>query len=151
LAEEKKRKDYAFRRQFNEKPSIIPGCPGLLAEASQHLLPLLQSRVWVAGGCMLSEVFPIACLVAVKHSDVGLKPCMSGDWSGFASNQMLVLFNTLAHQPQHMCEPSANSHRLVLTAHQHQLSVANAAWYMPDERLKQALLHRAFSLCIKAM
>ncbi len=25
---EKKRKDYAFRRQFNEKPSVIPGCPG---------------------------------------------------------------------------------------------------------------------------
>jgi len=25
---EKKRKDYAFRRQFNENPSIIPGCPG---------------------------------------------------------------------------------------------------------------------------
>ena len=24
---EKKRKDYAFWRQFNEKPSIIPGCP----------------------------------------------------------------------------------------------------------------------------
>ena len=24
----KKRKDYAFRRQFDEKPSIIPGCPG---------------------------------------------------------------------------------------------------------------------------
>ena len=24
----KKRKDYAFRRYFNEKPSIIPGCPG---------------------------------------------------------------------------------------------------------------------------
>ena len=23
-----KRKDYAFRRQINEKPSIIPGCPG---------------------------------------------------------------------------------------------------------------------------
>ena len=66
------------------------------------------------------EVFPIACLVALKHSDVGLKPCMSGDWSGFASNQMLVLFNTLAHQPQRMCWLSANSRRLVLTAHQHQ-------------------------------
>ena len=26
--EEKKRKDYAFRHQFNEKPSMIPGCPG---------------------------------------------------------------------------------------------------------------------------
>jgi len=25
---EKKRKDYAFRRQFDEKPSITPGCPG---------------------------------------------------------------------------------------------------------------------------
>ena len=24
---EKKRKDYAWQRQFNEKPSIIPGCP----------------------------------------------------------------------------------------------------------------------------
>ncbi len=24
----KKRKDYAFRRQFNEKPSIVPGCSG---------------------------------------------------------------------------------------------------------------------------
>ena len=28
---EEKRKDYAFRRQFNEKPSIIPGCPGQTA------------------------------------------------------------------------------------------------------------------------
>ena len=27
--QEKKREDYAFRRQFDEKPSIIPGCPGL--------------------------------------------------------------------------------------------------------------------------
>jgi len=26
---EKKRKDYTFGCQFNEKPSIIPGCPGL--------------------------------------------------------------------------------------------------------------------------
>jgi len=27
---EKKRLDYAFWRQFNEKPSSIPGCPGVL-------------------------------------------------------------------------------------------------------------------------
>jgi len=26
-AEKKRKKDYTFRRQFNEKPSIIPGCP----------------------------------------------------------------------------------------------------------------------------
>jgi hypothetical protein len=25
---EKKRQDYAFRHQFDEKPSITPGCPG---------------------------------------------------------------------------------------------------------------------------
>ena len=24
---EKKRKDYAFRRRFDEKPSYLPGCP----------------------------------------------------------------------------------------------------------------------------
>ncbi len=29
---EKKRKDYAFRRQFNEKPNIILGCPEQLAQ-----------------------------------------------------------------------------------------------------------------------
>ena len=27
VRKEKKRKDYAFLRQFIEKPSIIPGCP----------------------------------------------------------------------------------------------------------------------------
>ncbi len=47
----KKRKDYAFRRQFNEKPSIILGCPGvhvlnqrgklmLLVRAPQKWLPV---------------------------------------------------------------------------------------------------------------
>ena len=35
---EKQRKDYAFRRQFDEKPSIIPGCPGTLRTA--------HGRVW---------------------------------------------------------------------------------------------------------
>ena len=29
LEKKRKRKDYAFLRQFNEKPSIIPGCPAL--------------------------------------------------------------------------------------------------------------------------
>jgi len=29
LEKKENRKDYAFRRQFNEKPSIIPGCPGV--------------------------------------------------------------------------------------------------------------------------
>ncbi len=32
---EKKRKDYTFRRRFNEKPSIILGCPGYLGAMRQ--------------------------------------------------------------------------------------------------------------------
>jgi len=35
-AKEKKGKDYTFQRQFNEKPSIIPGCPGLLGGHGVH-------------------------------------------------------------------------------------------------------------------
>ncbi len=34
--EKKKKKDYAFRRQFKEKPSITPGCPG------QHCIPQIS-------------------------------------------------------------------------------------------------------------
>jgi hypothetical protein len=34
---EKKRKDYTFRRQFNEKPSIIPGCPGAVKHPALEL------------------------------------------------------------------------------------------------------------------
>ncbi len=47
LRKEKKKKDYAFWRQFNEKPSSIPGCPGLnslthcMLGCSQH-----QSMLW---------------------------------------------------------------------------------------------------------
>ncbi len=28
-AQAKEKKDYTFWRQFNEKPSIVPACPGL--------------------------------------------------------------------------------------------------------------------------
>ncbi len=31
-----KRKDYAFRRQFNEKPSVVPGCPGPISVHMQN-------------------------------------------------------------------------------------------------------------------
>jgi len=34
------RKDYAFRRQFNEKPSIIPGCPDTNEKPAGLLQPL---------------------------------------------------------------------------------------------------------------
>ena len=42
-----KRKNYAFRHEFNEKPSIIPGCPGDAGEL--HLQSLHQScSMWFA-------------------------------------------------------------------------------------------------------
>ncbi len=40
---ENKRKDCAFRRQLNEKPSVIPGCPGsALSTYTESLLAVLQ-------------------------------------------------------------------------------------------------------------
>jgi len=44
---EKKRKDYAFRRQFIEKPSIIPGCPVLRhANHTYHDVAWMHSAVY---------------------------------------------------------------------------------------------------------
>lgn len=39
---EKKRKEYAFRRQFNEKPGIIPGCPRMTQGPNISLVCLLS-------------------------------------------------------------------------------------------------------------
>jgi len=36
LKKQKKRKDYALWRQFNETPSIIPGCPGCLLLTTRY-------------------------------------------------------------------------------------------------------------------
>jgi hypothetical protein len=43
----RKEKDYAFRRQFNEKPSIIPGCPELLT-LTQMFVFAVGDYFWVA-------------------------------------------------------------------------------------------------------
>jgi hypothetical protein len=44
----KKRKDYAFRRQINEKPSIIPGCLDALFQHMVTMRAVANSRK--AGG-----------------------------------------------------------------------------------------------------
>jgi len=54
----KKRKDYAFRRQFNEKPSIIPGCPDLgtntlLWHSADIGIPLTQPPISALRICAL--------------------------------------------------------------------------------------------------
>ena len=44
---EKKRKDYAFRHQFYEKPSIIPGCPGSGGDILYSMPPKHMSKACV--------------------------------------------------------------------------------------------------------
>jgi len=40
----RKRYDYAVQGQFNEKPSIIPGCPGPSMQPVTHALRLAMSH-----------------------------------------------------------------------------------------------------------
>ncbi len=82
---EKKRKDYTFWRQFNEKPSIIPGCPGWMTVSYQQcggawlLLPFWLVHVhfcFLLPGCLgcqvihvpLSICLPSACCYASGYS-----------------------------------------------------------------------------------
>jgi len=53
--QEKKRKDYAFRRQFNEKPSVIPGCPVLNLEcvADGAFCRSIKSQTRPSSMCMM--------------------------------------------------------------------------------------------------
>ena len=74
---EKKRKDYAFCRQFNEKPSIIPGCPGACCYSSHQggkLAWLLLSPKQAAGLCCraLLTKARIVSLMLTKLRNVGL-------------------------------------------------------------------------------
>ncbi len=51
---EKTRKDYACRRQFNEKPSNIPSCPGAHYPSHVSCKPMAPPRQSHAGFAMLS-------------------------------------------------------------------------------------------------
>ncbi len=62
---EEKRKDYAFRRQFNEKPRIILGCPGW-PEAQSHVCVDVSSCVWDAG----SACGKVACGAAIPQQEL---------------------------------------------------------------------------------
>ena len=59
----KKRKDYTFRRQFNEKPSIIPGCPAFGISSHPRELEAERSRTRRCNGLKTksAEVFESAC------------------------------------------------------------------------------------------
>ncbi len=59
VRKEKKRKDYAFPRQFIEKPSIIPGCPVSVHGYWYDLSAAEAESALVAGKCLLAVV---ACM-----------------------------------------------------------------------------------------
>ena len=56
----RKRKDYAFRCQFNEKPSIIPGCPAVLCYTTLRYATLRYATLCYAMPCyaMLCHAMP---------------------------------------------------------------------------------------------
>ena len=56
IEKKSKRKDYAFRRQLNEKPSVIPGCPGH-ADAQ---------RLFVAAAEIVKLSLNMVCYFGVK-------------------------------------------------------------------------------------
>jgi len=47
---EKKRKDYAFRRQFDVKPSVIPGCPSVKIHDYTELTYQLGAKISMMQG-----------------------------------------------------------------------------------------------------
>ena len=52
---EKKRQDYAFRRQFNEKRSIVPGCPGCAAACRNQPKLLMRLQLDSTAKALLSH------------------------------------------------------------------------------------------------
>ena len=82
---EKKRKDYAFWRQFNEKPSIIPGCPGWV----------INTAVYTCRGGTTAELRTTSCLdgseiLIFGHAEVA--------WEEPPPRQMLLRMRDI--QPQ---------------------------------------------------
>ena len=49
IRKKKKRKDYTFRHEFNEKPSTISGCPDISDKMSLLLQPSIQLQM-----CMMA-------------------------------------------------------------------------------------------------
>ncbi len=82
VRKEKKRKDYTFRRQFDEKPSIIPGCPGLQVTI---FVACFQVCCWcitqVPLDVSLEDTLP-TMLPSLLNSGLNLRRCQT-DWPCF--------------------------------------------------------------------
>ena len=71
---EKKRKDYAFRRQFNEKPSIIPGCPehhankAVMLDMAAPVLLVLKGKPSAANTAVsLTAIIKLHQILKIMH------------------------------------------------------------------------------------
>jgi hypothetical protein len=90
---EKNRKDYTFRRQFNEKPSITLGCPGFSTHNQQPEAEFLRHAAADADGDTQAEVLgqqsnlfckSICCrcsvlLAGMKHAEAHAQ-CTQQQW-----------------------------------------------------------------------
>ena len=85
----RKRKHYAFWRQFYEKPSIIPGCPGTVSKLCKHAAMLVWPKVQFEthAGLHLEEVdmLHLASLLCIDgvlsniHEGLGCNGGSGGD------------------------------------------------------------------------
>jgi len=62
------RKDYTFRRQFNEKPSIIPGCPGC---AAASLLAIAAEPARIIATLIANQDERCCCALANQNDAFG--------------------------------------------------------------------------------
>ena len=96
---EKKRKDNAFRRQFNEKPSIIPGCPDMFAITDQALTAFCICNICLesiktdpSGG---SQRVAVGCS-PVRLSLGSAGSCLSCITLALTSSEVIVCFPQLS-------------------------------------------------------
>ena len=79
---EKKRKDYTFRRQFNEKPSNILGCPGTADICQQRNYGSMQLMLTSDQASDLNRhALPAATGKALLHTQLSIyqMSCVWGD------------------------------------------------------------------------
>ncbi len=127
-SEKKKRKDCAFRRQFNEKPSIIPGCPGptgtslvlrslILMSASdicegeqRNFVSFQPDKGCAAPGCVIAfddlvcieKVYLVECKLTLGQTDHNYAASTVMRCTSCKFVSLCHVSHTLTSQPMHV-------------------------------------------------
>ena len=89
IRKKKKRKDYAFWRQFEEKPSVTPGCPGDVCHTMSAQMSL-RAFVW--------EVTERLCLSHLtSNAQMLLCMCLQPDRALCLSDDTIQQTNAIGH------------------------------------------------------